>query len=54
MDALFPTRQPYDFPQGADTVLLGCQRQDYIEARLVAFPSLSTSYLSAPLPEGCN
>jgi hypothetical protein len=53
-DALFPTRQPYDFPQGADAVLLGCQRQDYVEARLVVFPSLSTSYLSAPLSEGCN
>jgi hypothetical protein len=53
LDALFPTREPYDFPQGGDAILLGCQREDYIEVRLVAFPEAGASYLSAPLTEPC-
>ena len=53
-NAIFSTREPLDFPQGADAILLGCQRQDYIEARLVVFPTLPASYLSAPLSEGCD
>ncbi|MEW6402375.1 MAG: glycosyltransferase family 39 protein [Chloroflexota bacterium] len=51
-DGIFMTRQAYDFPQGADAILLGCQRDGYIETRLIQFGT--TSYRSAPLTEPCN
>ncbi len=54
-DIVFPTRQlGGTFPQAADVVVLGCQRADYIEARLVYFPVLGAAYLSAPLDQGCQ
>ncbi|MBI1855463.1 MAG: glycosyltransferase family 39 protein [Chloroflexi bacterium] len=53
-DALFPARQmPDSFPQAADAVILGCQRADYIEVRLILFPDSDSAYLSAPLTDPC-
>ena len=38
-DAVMPLRQVgHGFTQGADAIILGCQRQDYIEVRLILFP----------------
>ena len=51
-DAVFPTRNLLDFPQGADAILLACQRDKYIDVRLIAFPD--STYLSAPLANSCN
>jgi Dolichyl-phosphate-mannose-protein mannosyltransferase len=51
-DAIFPTRDLLNFPQGADTVLLACQREDYLEVRVIAF--FDESYQSAPLTDPCN
>ena len=31
---------------GRDVIVLGCQRKDYIEARLLTFPNLNLTYLS--------
>jgi hypothetical protein len=42
------------FPHAADAIVLGCQREDFIEVRLVAFPESDTVYLSAPLSESCS
>jgi len=51
-DAIFVTRDLLDFPQGADMVLLGCQREDYIEARVIDFGD--RTFQSAPLTDPCN
>jgi len=51
-DAIFPTRDLLNFPQGADTVLLACQREDYLDVRIIAF--LDKTYQSAPLTDPCN
>ena len=54
-DALMPIRQaPAVFPQAADAIILGCQRADYLEVRLILFPDSDTAYLSAPLSESCD
>jgi hypothetical protein len=54
-DIVFPTRQlDGSFPQGADIIVLGCQRLDYVEARLVYFPASDSVYSSAPLDEPCQ
>ncbi len=54
-DVVLPTRQlSGPFPQAADAVLLGCQRGDYIEARLVLLPSSNLLYLSPSYDEPCE
>jgi len=52
VNAVFVTRDLLDFPHGADTILLGCRREGYIEARLVVFEE--RSYQSAPLSDPCE
>jgi hypothetical protein len=51
-NAIFPTRDLLDFPHGSDAILLACEREDYLEARFIAFPD--ATYQSAPLTEPCN
>jgi hypothetical protein len=54
ISAVFPGRLDAAFPHAADAIVLGCQRADYVEVRLIAFPALETVYLSAPLAETCS
>lgn len=51
-NAIFQTRDVLDFSQGADAIVLGCQKQDYLDARLVVFPK--RDYLNAPLTDPCG
>jgi len=53
--AVFPTKaNVVDSPQASDVIILACKYDDYLEIRLLAFPTLNTIYLSAPLSEPCN
>jgi hypothetical protein len=49
---IFPTQELLNFQQGADVVMLGCQREDYIEARLVDISG--KTYQSIPLTQPCK
>jgi hypothetical protein len=51
-NAIFVTRDLLDFPQGADAITLGCQRENYIEVRVIDFGD--HSYKNAPLTQFCN
>jgi len=51
---VFPTKKIAEFPHAADVIILGCQRDGYIEARWVAFPELDTVYSSEQLTETCS
>jgi Dolichyl-phosphate-mannose-protein mannosyltransferase len=54
-DVLLPSRTiPDPFPSASDAIVLGCQRTDYIEVRLILFPDSDTAYLSTPLTVPCN
>jgi hypothetical protein len=54
-DAVFPSRVvPIPFPSAADAIVLGCQRTDFVEVRLILFPDLDITYLSTPLTVPCN
>ena len=54
-DIVFPTRQvDGPFTQGADVIIVGCQRADYVEARLVYFPEMDALYSSAALDQPCQ
>jgi 4-amino-4-deoxy-L-arabinose transferase-like glycosyltransferase len=53
--AVFPTRQvPGEIPHAEDVIVLGCQKDDYVEARLIAFTTLDIFYVSVPLTEPCT
>ena len=54
ISAVFPGRPDSAFPHASDAIVLGCQREDYVEVRLIAFPELETVYISAPLTETCS
>ncbi len=51
-DLIFLTKEPLDFPQGADSIILACQREDYLDVRVVDFGT--HSYQSAPLSQPCT
>lgn len=54
-DAILPERQMAGpFPHGADVILLGCQRPDYVEVRLMLFPDADTVFAGDPLSVPCN
>lgn len=52
--AVFPTKRISNFPHAADAIILGCQRKDYVEVRLIAFPELDVIYSNASLTEPCS
>jgi hypothetical protein len=53
--SIFPTRAlSADIPQGADVIVLGCRRADYLEVRLIALVDADEALLSAPLAEPCS
>ena len=51
-DLIFLTKEPLDFPQGADSIVLACQREDYLDVRVIDFGV--RSYQSAPLSQTCS
>jgi len=54
ISVVFPTKRISDFRHAADAIVLGCQREDYVEARLVAFPESDTLYFSEPFTKDCS
>lgn len=40
--------------QGKEVIILGCKREDYVEARLLVFPEIDISYLSDRALKSCS
>jgi hypothetical protein len=53
LSVVFPTKKISGFPHAADVIILGCQRDGYVEARWIAFPELDSVYSSELLTENC-
>jgi hypothetical protein len=53
-DALFPAKDVLPIPHGGEAILLGCQREGYLEVRLIAFPDSEAIYISQPLSDPCT
>ncbi|MFN8402291.1 MAG: hypothetical protein U0V48_01870 [Anaerolineales bacterium] len=47
---IFPADSPIKLTHGADVIVLGCQRDKYIEARWLFFPALNETY-ETEIPE---
>lgn len=45
---------PGPVPHASDVIVLGCQRDGYVEARLLAFPNEHLLFWDAPLSEPCQ
>lgn len=54
VSVVFPTKRISEFPHAADVIVLGCQRDGYVEARWVAFPALDSVYSNRSLSETCS
>jgi hypothetical protein len=54
ISVVFPTKKVAEFPHATDVIVLGCQREGYVEARWVAFPGLDSVYPSELLTETCS
>jgi 4-amino-4-deoxy-L-arabinose transferase-like glycosyltransferase len=51
---VFPTKRLPEFPHAEDAIILGCQRDGYVEARWIVFPELDSIYESNSLTETCS
>jgi hypothetical protein len=54
-EVVFPNKGvPVENVHGRDVIVLGCQRENYIEARLLVFPNAGLTYLSNLALEPCT
>ena len=51
---VFPTKRLPAFPHAQDAVIVGCQRDGYVEAHWILFPELHSVYSNEELPETCS
>jgi 4-amino-4-deoxy-L-arabinose transferase-like glycosyltransferase len=54
VSVVFPTKRLPEFPHAQDAIIVGCQREDYVEAHWVIFPELDAAYSSEEFPETCS
>jgi hypothetical protein len=54
VSVVFPTKRLPDFPHARDAIILGCQREGYVEAHWVLFPELDSVYSNEELPDTCS
>jgi 4-amino-4-deoxy-L-arabinose transferase-like glycosyltransferase len=54
VSVVFPTKRLPEFPHAQDAIVVGCQREDYVEARWIIFPDLDSVYSTQELPESCS
>lgn len=51
---IFPIDKPIAFVHGADVIVLGCKREDHVEARWVFFPETDEMYQTESLTDPCT
>ena len=51
---VFPTKRLSEFPHAEDAVILGCQREGYVEARWIVFPERNLAYTSEEITGPCT
>ncbi|HNQ93575.1 MAG TPA: hypothetical protein PKK96_04805 [Anaerolineales bacterium] len=51
---IFPADSPIKLTHGADVIVVGCQRENYVEARWLFFPELNETYQTESLNDLCE
>jgi hypothetical protein len=54
VSVVFPTKRLPEFPHAQDAIVVGCQRDGYVEARWIIFPDFDSVYSTQELPESCS
>lgn len=54
ISVVFPTKRLPEFPHARDAIVVGCKRDDYVEARWIIFPALDSVYSNTEFPESCS
>ena len=54
VSVVFPTKRLPEFPHAQDAIVVGCQREGYVEARWIIFPELDSVYSNTEFPEACS
>jgi hypothetical protein len=54
MSVVLPTKRLPSFPHAQDAIVVGCQREGYVEARWVIFPELDAVFSNTELPQACS
>jgi hypothetical protein len=52
--ALLPMKGSRPFPHAADGILLGCQRDKYVEVRMIVFPATGETFANGSLADLCE
>ena len=51
---VLPTKRLPTFPHAQDAIVVGCQREGYVEARWIIFPELDSVYSNTEFPAACS
>jgi 4-amino-4-deoxy-L-arabinose transferase-like glycosyltransferase len=51
--SILPMKGSRPFPHAADGILLGCQRNNYVEVRMIVFPAARETFTSGVLADPC-
>ena len=51
--AILPMKGSRPFPHAADAILLGCQRDRYVEVRMIVFPATDEIFTNGSLADSC-
>ena len=51
--ALLPMKGSQPFPHAQDAILLGCERDDFVEVKLILFTETGDVYSHGSLADGC-
>jgi hypothetical protein len=51
--SILPMKGSRPFPHAADGILLGCQRDHYVEVRMIVFPAAGEIFTSGSLADSC-
>jgi hypothetical protein len=54
VSVVLPTKRLPAFPHAQDALVVGCQRDGYVEARWIIFPEADSVYTSEGFPERCS
>lgn len=54
VSVVLPTKRLPEFSHAQDAIVVGCLRDDYVEARWIIFPELGLVYSNTEVPEACS
>jgi hypothetical protein len=54
VQAVLPMKGAHPFPHAADAIVLGCQREKFVEVKMIVFLDSGLTYISGALTDSCE